>query len=97
MISEGTHLELYDEDSLHNMLVKAISGGGWKGIAQPLQLMAVDKYQCYDHGKSHNILKYGQPEAPEILIDTIKNIPIAVVVGKYDRLCGPEDAKWTRE
>lgn len=53
--------------------------------------MGVDKYQCLDRGEEENLRRYGQTDAPEIKINSISDIPIALLVGKYDRLCSLKD------
>ena len=40
------------------------------------------------------MIKYGQKEPKEIFLSNIKEMPVAMYVGKQDPLATPLDTKW---
>ena len=51
----------------------------------------------YDYGKDKNLVKYGQEKPPSIDLTQIKDVPIAMFVGKQDDLGTPALGRWTKE
>lgn len=50
----------------------------------------------YDYGKEENWLRYGSYTPPNLDISKIKDVPIALFVGKQDDLSTPEVGQWTK-
>ncbi|CDW84870.1 ab-hydrolase associated lipase region family protein [Stylonychia lemnae] len=90
-------LEINDYNAVRRESAKPHGETGIRTLLHPAQLSQVDKWQCYDFGLERNRLQYGQDHPPEIPIHTIKDIPIAIYHGIYDRLTHIKDVDWLRE
>jgi pimeloyl-ACP methyl ester carboxylesterase len=60
------------------------------------QIARANKFQRYDYGEEKNKEVYGHPEPPLIDISKIRDIPIAIMVGKYDKISPPKDGEWIK-
>lgn len=68
-----------------------------KLLEHELQLYRSKNFQRFDYGKEENRQKYGTDTPPEIPVQDISGIPIAMMVGKSDLLGSVEDNRWLKE
>jgi lysosomal acid lipase/cholesteryl ester hydrolase len=69
------------------------SGGSFKSINHYIQIFRKKRFCYYDYGPEANMAIYNQIEPKDFDLENIKDIPIALIVGKEDRLSNIEDAK----
>ena len=95
-------LILSDEDtSMDNaerwdvMLAHFPSGSSLKCFAHYAQSIQTKTFRYYDYGKDGNQQHYHQDAPPDVPLENIKKMPIALFVGTADELATTQDSKWT--
>lgn len=73
------------------------SGTSLNCLLHYAQILTTDKFTRYDYGKTENKKKYGTEKAPEIPIQNISKVPIAMFVGQKDELADTADNQWAHE
>jgi hypothetical protein len=68
-----------------------------KTLDHELQLYKADKFQLFDYGTKGNMIEYGAETPPQIPVNSIKDIPIAMFVGTSDLLGDVKDNRWLRD
>lgn len=53
-------------------------------------------FKKFDYGPKKNKEKYGQEKAPVIDVSQIRDVPVAMFVGKYDGLSNIKDNRWLK-
>jgi hypothetical protein len=72
------------------------SGTSLRSLDHYGQILNHDKFANYDFGKSGNKARYGTDTAPEINLQAISKVPIAMFVGTSDELATVEDNRWAK-
>jgi hypothetical protein len=62
-----------------------------------LQMYQAQRFQYFDYGKKENLEKYGTETPPEIPVNKINGMPIAMFVGNSDLLGDVKDNQWLKE
>uniref|UniRef100_A0A7S3CLY6 Uncharacterized protein n=1 Tax=Strombidium rassoulzadegani TaxID=1082188 RepID=A0A7S3CLY6_9SPIT len=74
------------------------SNASLKQLVHFAQLMKDKKFELYNYETTAKNRKlYGSRNPPIIDIKKIKDVPIAMFVGKQDELANPTDARWARD
>ena len=73
------------------------SGGSFKSLNHFVQIYRKKSFCYYDYGPEANIAIYKQTVPKEYNLNNICDIPIALIIGKEDRLSSVEDARMLRE
>ena len=55
------------------------------------------KFRYFDYGKRKNQEKYNRDSPPDIDISNIKDVPIALFVGKQDSIANIYDNRWLHD
>jgi len=88
--------DLLNGDAMERYLAKR-DGTSLKNMEHMGQLLVSGKFQRYDFGSAEaNLEAYGQETPPLIPIENIKDVPIAMLVGKRDTLATWKDAEHVR-
>ena len=73
------------------------NGTSFKSLRHWSQIIKQGEFRKFSYSKEKNLEVYGTESSPIIDISRIKDIPIALLWGKFDLLATPEDVKWTRD
>lgn len=73
------------------------SGASLNSLLHYAQILTSDKFSQYDYGKSQNKKLYGTEQPPEIGIQNISKVPIAMFVGQKDELADTTDNHWAHD
>lgn len=73
------------------------NGTSFKALRHWTQVIKVGEFRQFDYGKEGNLNVYGTEESPLYDLSKIKDVPIALLSGKYDMLATPTDIEWTKE
>lgn len=95
-ISEGA-FSVMDKEALRVYLGHFPGGLSVKILDHELQMYRAEKFQVYDYGVDGNVRHYGQEHPPEIDIEDIWGVKIAMFVGEYDLLGDTTDNRWLRD
>ena len=61
------------------------------------QIFINHRLAWFDYGEEENLKRYGSATPPAIDISKIKDVPIALMVGKYDKLVPINDSRWIKD
>lgn len=82
-------------ERLDVMLAHFPSGASLKCFDHYSQSIQTKTFRYYDYGKDGNQEHYHQDTPPDIPLDNIKTMPVALFVGTADELATTKDSKWT--
>ena len=86
-----------DIDRFTVLLDHQPNGTSVRGILMYAQGMKQDRFQLWAPNYDPWIPFTGEKKMPLIPIETIRKVPVAMFVGKADKLADPQDAEWTRD
>eukprot|EP00347_Sterkiella_histriomuscorum_P018552 403345077 len=89
-------LSLDDKDRLTVYFGHFPSGTSLYCLDHYSQILKADRFQEFDYGKSENKKRYNSPTPPEINIQGISKVPIAMFVGTKDELADSADNLWAK-
>lgn len=89
-------VSLDNEKRLQVYLGHFPSGTSLRSLDHYAQVLNHDKFASYDFGKSGNQAHYGKDSAPEINLQAISKVPIAMFVGTADELATVDDNRWAK-
>lgn len=72
------------------------SGTSLRALNHYGQILNADKFQRMDYGSSQNTKKYNQAKPPQIDLQNIQSVPIAMFVGTSDQLATVDDNRWAK-
>ena len=68
-----------------------------KSLEYWMQIYSQHRFAKFDRGQSKNVQLYGSNEPPIVDISSIRDVPIALMVGEYDKLVPIHDSRWIRD
>jgi len=85
-----------DKDSFKVLMDHEPNGTPVKSILHYAQIMKEDRFQVWAPNYN-NIVPFTSDKKTDLIpIENINKVPIAMFVGKNDKLADPTDAEWTR-
>lgn len=89
-------ISLDDTNRLQVYMGHFPSGTSLRSLDHYGEILNNDRFQTYDFGKSGNRAHYNQDSAPDVNLQAISTVPIAMFVGSSDELADVTDNRWAK-
>ena len=97
VIRQRNRPDLNDPESFQAFWYNLPDSSSMESLLHWATIFNSGKFLERDYGEQENLKRYGQKEPPEVNLTKIQNIPIALLVGKYDGFMGIEDFRKLRD
>lgn len=61
------------------------------------QIFKNNRFAKFDYGETENLKRYGSTDPPNVDISKIRDVPIAIIIGIYDKIIPVRDSRWIKD